>query len=77
MIILIKNKNKYIGHESISIPSIANKFNINSDYIFQKKLKKLIEIDIYRDILKIFISAFSRTKYKESDIISKMLIINK
>lgn len=71
-----RSKNKYSGMESISIPSIAKKFNINSNLIFSEKTKELIKEDINKDILKIFISAFSKTKYKTSDTISISLIDN-
>lgn len=72
-----RRQNKYSGLDSISIPTIVKKFNVNSNMIFSQKTKELINgSEINRDILKIFISAFSKTKYKTSDTISQSLIDN-
>lgn len=70
------NKNKYAGLNSISIPSVAKKFNVNSDLIFSDKTKELIKEEINKDILKIFISAFLKIKYKTSETVSQSLIDN-
>lgn len=73
---IFRSKNKYSGMDSISIPSVAKKFNVNSNLIFSDKTKELITEEINKDILKIFISAFSKTKYKTSDTVSQSLIDN-
>lgn len=71
-----RSKNKYDGLDSISIPAISKKFNINSNLIFSEKTKTLLTSEINKDIFRIFISAFSRLKYKTSETITQFLIDN-